>query len=135
MQRNWIGRSEGATFSFEVEGLRIAISVFTTRIDTLFGVTYLALAPEHPIVAKISSRVPKHANAVEAFAASVRNQSELERTSLMEKAGVPNGRIRAQSALGRAHPDLGDQLRAGRLWHRRGHGRARARRARLRVRP
>jgi leucyl-tRNA synthetase len=91
MQRNWIGRSEGVTFSFEVEDLADRISVFTTRIDTLFGVTYLAVAPEHPIVEKILEKRPKQKNAVEAFAASVRNKSELERTSLMDKAGVPTG--------------------------------------------
>jgi len=91
MQRNWIGRSEGVTFSFEVEGLTERISVYTTRLDTLFGVTYLALAPDHPLVAKLVERHPAHRAAVEAFAASVRNKSELERTSLMAKSGVPTG--------------------------------------------
>ena len=92
MQRNWIGRSEGVTFSFEIEGLDAnAFRVFTTRVDTLFGVTFLALAPEHPLVAKIVARHPEHRAAVEAFAASVRDKSELERTSLMEKTGVPTG--------------------------------------------
>ena len=91
MQRNWIGRSEGVTFSFEVEELPERISVYTTRLDTLFGVTYLALAPDHPLVAKIVERHPAHRAAVESFAASVRNKSELERTSLMEKTGVPTG--------------------------------------------
>ena len=91
MQRNWIGRSEGVTFSFEVEGLGDRVSVYTTRLDTLFGVTYLALAPEHPIVARIVERYPKKREAIEAYAASVRNKSELERTSLMEKSGVPTG--------------------------------------------
>jgi leucyl-tRNA synthetase len=91
MQRNWIGRSDGVTFSFEVEGLPDRISVFTTRIDTLFGVTYLAVAPEHEIVAKIGERHPAQREAVEKFAASVRNRSELERTSLMEKSGVFTG--------------------------------------------
>jgi leucyl-tRNA synthetase len=91
MQRNWIGRSEGVTFSFEVEALEERISVYTTRIDTLFGVTYIAIAPEHPIVAKILATHPQQTEAVEAFAASVRNKSDLERTSLMEKSGVPTG--------------------------------------------
>jgi len=91
IQRNWIGRSEGVTFSFEVENLAERISVYTTRLDTLFGVTYLALAPEHPLVSKIVARHPAHREEVEAFAASVRNKSELERTSLMEKVGVPTG--------------------------------------------
>jgi leucyl-tRNA synthetase len=91
MQRNWIGRSDGVTFSFEIEGLPDRVSVFTTRIDTLFGVTYLAIAPEHEIVAKVVERHPGHREAVETFAASVRNRSELERTSLMEKSGVFTG--------------------------------------------
>jgi leucyl-tRNA synthetase len=91
MQRNWIGRSEGVTFSLEVEHLAERISVYTTRIDTLFGVTFVALAPEHPVVAKIVERFPKHRAVVDDFAAAVRNKSELERTSLMEKAGVPTG--------------------------------------------
>jgi leucyl-tRNA synthetase len=91
MQRNWIGRSEGITFSFEAEGLNARISVFTTRIDTLFGVTYIALAPEHPLVANIVRAHPEHRDTVNAFAASVRNKSELERTGFMEKTGVFTG--------------------------------------------
>ncbi|GIS40722.1 MAG: hypothetical protein Ct9H90mP13_05680 [Pseudomonadota bacterium] len=49
MQRNWIGRSEGYEIDFEIPHLDTAISVYTTRTDTLFGATYLALAPEHPL--------------------------------------------------------------------------------------
>jgi leucyl-tRNA synthetase len=91
MQRNWIGRSEGVTFSFEVEDVTERIAVYTTRVDTLFGVTYLAVAPEHPIVEKILEKRPKRRNDIAAFAESIRNKSELERTSLMEKSGVPTG--------------------------------------------
>jgi leucyl-tRNA synthetase len=91
MQRNWIGRSEGVTFSFDVEKLAERISVYTTRVDTLFGVTYLALAPEHPIVEKILEHHPNHRAQIAAFAASLKNKSELERTSLMEKSGVFTG--------------------------------------------
>jgi leucyl-tRNA synthetase len=91
MQRNWIGRSEGTTFSFDVEGLDEKISVYTTRVDTLFGVTYLALAAEHPLVARVLDLHPEHRAAVEAFAATLKNKSELERTSLMEKSGVFSG--------------------------------------------
>jgi len=91
MQRNWIGRSEGVTFSFDVEQLDERISVYTTRVDTLFGVTYLALAPDHALVGKLLERHSSHRAAVEAFAATVKNKSELERTSLMEKTGVFTG--------------------------------------------
>jgi leucyl-tRNA synthetase len=92
MQRNWIGRSEGATFSFDVDELEgTTIEVFTTRVDTLFGVTFLALAPEHPAVAAILARFPAGRARVEEFTATLRGKSELERTQLMEKSGVPTG--------------------------------------------
>ena len=89
MQRNWIGRSAGARVSFAVEGLQDKIEVFTTRPDTLFGVTFLAVAPEHAVVAKIRDSVDAdRAAAIDAFARSLESKSELERTSLMEKQGV-----------------------------------------------
>jgi len=91
MQRNWIGRSEGVTLSFDVEEIAAQIAVYTTRVDTLFGVTYLALAAEHALVAPLLERHPEHRAAVEAFAESLKNKSELERTSLMEKSGVFTG--------------------------------------------
>ncbi len=91
MQRNWIGRSEGVTFSFDVEGASDRISTYTTRVDTLFGVTYLALAAEHPLVATMLANRPVERDAVAAFAATLQNKSELERTSLMEKTGVFTG--------------------------------------------
>ena len=91
MQRNWIGRSEGVTVRFAVEGLSETVAVYTTRVDTLFGVTFLALAPEHRIVAQLTQRHPEHGSSVETFAAAVKNQSELERTSLMPKSGTFTG--------------------------------------------
>ncbi len=92
MQRNWIGRSEGVQFSFDVEGLDEKIEVFTTRIDTVYGVTFLAVAPEHPIVESLKRIVSrKHAAAMTAFAESLKSKSELERTSLMEKQGIFTG--------------------------------------------
>ncbi len=88
MQRNWIGRSEGAQLWFGIEGLDDRIAVFTTRADTLYGATFLAIAPEHPVVAKLRAIVsPDDAAAIDAFAASLASKSELERTSLMEKQG------------------------------------------------
>jgi leucyl-tRNA synthetase len=92
MQRNWIGKSEGVTFSFEVENVEAAqIEVFTTRIDTVFGATFVAVAPEHPVVEQILQKLPKARRRVEEFTASLKNKSELERTQLMEKTGVPIG--------------------------------------------
>ncbi|HTD35225.1 MAG TPA: leucine--tRNA ligase [Candidatus Elarobacter sp.] len=91
MQRNWIGKSEGVTFSLDVENVEAQIEVFTTRIDTVFGMTFVAVAPEHPVVAKILERMPKSRKRVEEFADSLKSKSELERTQLMEKTGVPTG--------------------------------------------
>jgi leucyl-tRNA synthetase len=92
MQRNWIGRSEGVGFSFAIDGLDERIEVFTTRIDTVFGVTFLALAPEHPVADALKAIVSsEHAAAMAAFAASLKSKSELERTSLMEKEGIFTG--------------------------------------------
>ena len=89
MQRNWIGRSEGAQFTFAVENSEERISVFSTRLDTLYGATYLAVAAEHPAVAKIVTK--KQRATVEQFTQGLRSKSELERTSLMEKEGVFTG--------------------------------------------
>ncbi len=92
MQRNWIGRSEGVQFAFAIDGLDATIDVFTTRVDTVYGVTFLAVAPEHPVVERLKTIVSKkHASAIEAFAESLRSKSELERTSLMEKEGLFTG--------------------------------------------
>lgn len=90
MQRNWIGRSEGAEIEFRIENEELRIQVFTTRPDTLFGVTYLVLAPEHPLVEKITPK--KHLGSVEAYKEEVRKKTELQRTDLNKvKSGVPTG--------------------------------------------
>jgi leucyl-tRNA synthetase len=90
MQRNWIGRSEGTAFAFGVDGHDDeTIRVFTTRVDTVYGVTYVVLAAEHPLVKRITTK--EQLPAVDAFAASLSSKSDLERTSLMAKAGVPTG--------------------------------------------
>jgi leucyl-tRNA synthetase len=92
MQRNWIGRSQGVQFGFGVEELGSTIEVFTTRADTVYGVTFVALAPEHPVVAQLKTIVSKErAAAIDAFAETLRSKSELERTSLMEKQGLFTG--------------------------------------------
>ena len=88
MQRNWIGRSEGYEIDFEIPHLDTAISVYTTRTDTLFGATYLALAPEHPIVQEIASLD----NNVQQFLEDTKSQAVSEEAlEKMEKKGVPLG--------------------------------------------
>jgi leucyl-tRNA synthetase len=93
MQRNWIGRSEGAhlTFGLDVPGVDTKdITVFTTRPDTVFGVTFFVLAPEHPLVEKITT--PEQRAAVEAYVAAARKETEIDRMSTeREKTGVFTG--------------------------------------------
>ncbi|MDM5195771.1 leucine--tRNA ligase [Bacillus hominis] len=90
MQRNWIGRSEGAEVHFNIDGTDEKFTVFTTRPDTLFGATYCVLAPEHALVAEITTAEQKEA--VEAYINSVKMKSDLERTELAkEKTGVFTG--------------------------------------------
>ncbi|MBC8097117.1 MAG: leucine--tRNA ligase, partial [Akkermansiaceae bacterium] len=90
MQRNWIGRSEGAEVKFQVPGSRFQITVFTTRPDTLFGATYMVLSPEHWLVPQITT--PDQQKAVEDYQAFAAGRSDLERTELAkEKTGVFTG--------------------------------------------
>lgn len=90
MQRNWIGRSEGAEVHFNIDGTDEKFTVFTTRPDTLFGASYCVLAPEHALVADITTADQKEA--VEAYINSVKMKSDLERTELAkEKTGVFTG--------------------------------------------
>lgn len=90
MQRNWIGKSEGAEVSFKIVGSEDEIKVFTTRPDTLFGVTYVVLAPEHPLVDKITTE--EFRKVVEDYRDSIKSLTEIERTSTVkEKTGVRTG--------------------------------------------
>jgi leucyl-tRNA synthetase len=92
MQRNWIGRSEGAEIRFytEIDGQREEVPVFTTRPDTIYGVTFFVLAPEHPWVEKITT--PEHRAAVETYVDQARRMTEIERMSTeKEKTGVFTG--------------------------------------------
>ncbi len=90
MQRNWIGRSEGATVEFQVAGSSHKIEVFTTRPDTLFGATYMVLSPEHKLVGEITT--PDQKAAVEDYKKFAASKSDLERTELAkEKTGVFTG--------------------------------------------
>ncbi|MBU2444576.1 MAG: leucine--tRNA ligase [Bacteroidetes bacterium] len=90
MQRNWIGKSTGVELNFKIENFEDEISVFTTRPDTLFGVTYVVLAPEHPLVDKLTTTENKIA--VSKYLEKVSHESEIERLSTVkEKTGVPLG--------------------------------------------
>jgi len=90
MQRNWIGRSEGADVKFRLAAYDEEFTVYTTRPDTLFGATYMVLSPEHPLVDKITT--PEQHEAVHAYLEKARKKSDLERTDLAkEKTGVFTG--------------------------------------------
>ncbi|WP_058307974.1 leucine--tRNA ligase [Gracilibacillus massiliensis] len=90
MQRNWIGRSEGAEVTFTIENHPDSFTVFTTRPDTLFGATYAVLAPEHPLVEKVVTN--EQQQIVEDYIDNVKTKSDLERTDLAkDKSGVFTG--------------------------------------------
>ena len=154
MQRNWIGRSTGALVRFPVEGHDdVAIEVFTTRPDTLFGATYMVLAPEHPLVdvitadewpgddvvddwssnaldawKGISASTGPPPEAVRRYREFAEQKTELERQAEgREKTGVFTGAFAINPTNGASHPDLRRRLRADGLRHRRDHGRARHR--------
>ncbi|MBD7907885.1 leucine--tRNA ligase [Sporosarcina gallistercoris] len=103
MQRNWIGRSEGAQLTFAVEGSEQSFDVFTTRPDTIFGATYAVLAPEHKLVDSITT--PEQKDAVAAYLDKVKLKSDLERTDLAkEKTGVFTGAYAVNPASGEKMP-------------------------------
>ncbi|MCX6151824.1 MAG: leucine--tRNA ligase [Ignavibacteriales bacterium] len=90
MQKNWIGRSVGTNVKFKIDGFDDEITVFTTRPDTLYGVTYVVLAPEHPLVDKLTA--PANKKLVDEYKESIKSLTEIERTSTVkEKTGVPIG--------------------------------------------
>ncbi|MBY0124165.1 leucine--tRNA ligase [Bacillus sp. S/N-304-OC-R1] len=103
MQRNWIGRSEGAEVTFQIDGNEGTFKVFTTRPDTLFGATYAVLAPEHELVDNITTAQQKEA--VQAYLDKVKLKSDLERTDLAkEKTGVFTGAYALNPANGEKMP-------------------------------
>lgn len=92
MQTNWIGRSEGATIDFKIEGGDKVVTCFTTRPDTIFGVTYMSLAPEHPLIEELVKGT-EHEKGVVAFVQRVSNQNRIERTDeSTEKEGIFTGK-------------------------------------------
>ena len=91
MQKNWIGRSTGAEVTFEIENFSKKLQIYTTRPDTLFGVTYMVLAPEHPFVPELTNGT-EYEDAVKEYQEECQHKSEIERTSLTkEKTGVFTG--------------------------------------------
>ncbi|MGH8165950.1 MAG: leucine--tRNA ligase, partial [Woeseiaceae bacterium] len=100
MQRNWIGRSEGVELSFDVQGAADPISVFTTRPDTLMGVTYMAVAAEHPLAVEAAAGNPKLAAFLQDCKQTQASEASLE---TMEKKGMPLG-------ISAIHPISGDEI-------------------------
>ncbi|MBR2282592.1 MAG: leucine--tRNA ligase, partial [Spirochaetales bacterium] len=107
MQRNWIGKSEGASVLFQVKGLEDdpdgKLEVFTTRCDTLFGATYMVVSPEHPLVGKLTTA--DNAEAVKAYIDQAAKKSDLDRTDLAkEKTGVFSGSYAINPVNGKEIP-------------------------------
>ncbi len=103
MQRNWIGRSEGAAVFFALEGMDEKLEVYTTRCDTLFGATYMVIAPEHPLVGKLTT--PEQKEAVEAYIKAASHKSDLDRTDLAkDKTGVFSGSYAINPVNGKRIP-------------------------------
>ena len=103
MQRNWIGKSSGAEVDFKLEDGSGEIRVFTTRPDTLFGATYMVLAPEHAMVAKITT--PAQLKAVDEYVATATRKSDMDRTDLAkEKTGVFTGAYAINPVNGKRIP-------------------------------
>ena len=100
MQRNWIGRSEGIELAFDVEGEDEPLAVFTTRPDTLFGVTYMAVAAEHPLAQKAAADNPGIAAFIEECTKTQAAEAMLE---TMEKKGMPIG-------ISAIHPISGEEV-------------------------
>ncbi len=103
MQRNWIGKSQGVEVDFKIENTDKKFSVFTTRVDTLYGCTYVVLAPEHPLVKEITTEDQK--KSVENYINECQRKSDLERTSLnKEKTGVFTGSYAINPVNGKKVP-------------------------------
>jgi leucyl-tRNA synthetase, eubacterial and mitochondrial family len=103
MQRNWIGKSEGAAVFFRLENSEDTLEVYTTRCDTLFGATYMVIAPEHPLVSKLTT--PEQKEKVEAYIKQAAHKSDLDRTDLAkDKTGVFSGSYAINPVNGKKIP-------------------------------
>lgn len=104
MQRNWIGRSEGAQFAFEIPAINRSVEVYTTRVDTIFGVSYIVLAPEHPYVQELIANAANK-DELDAFIYRIRNLNEIDRTSTdVEKEGLFTGAYAKHPITGKDVP-------------------------------
>ncbi|WP_289088688.1 leucine--tRNA ligase [uncultured Veillonella sp.] len=104
MQRNWIGRSEGAQFAFEIPAINKSVEVYTTRVDTIFGVSYIVLAPEHPYVQELIANADNK-DELDAFIYRIRNLNEIDRTSTdVEKEGLFTGAYAKHPITGKDVP-------------------------------
>src|SRR5205085_10248826 len=104
MQRNWIGRSEGAEIEFRLERLGETVTVFTTRPDTLHGATFLVLAPEHPLAPRLIAKHGQRA-AIEAWIETVRNTPRIQRSDEGNpKEGWDTGAVAVNPATGEEIP-------------------------------
>ena len=121
MQKNWIGRSEGANVTFKIEETEDPIHVYTTRPDTLFGATYMVLAPEHELVSKITT--PEQKEAVESYVRQANLKSDLERTELAKEENRCIYRILCCEPYERKkNPRVGGRLCPDILWTRSNYG-------------
>lgn len=103
MQREWIGKSEGAEIQFQVQNSKAAFTVFTTRPDTLFGASYCVLSPEHPLVTSLTTSEQKES--VQAYIRLTKDKTDLQRTDLAkEKTGVFTGSYAVHPVTGNAIP-------------------------------
>ncbi|MFZ9196830.1 MAG: leucine--tRNA ligase [Bacilli bacterium] len=103
MQKNWIGKSTGTEIIFDVKGVHESFKVYTTRADTLYGATYVVLAPEHPLLKRIT--LPSQMQAVEGYIQAAANKSDLDRTELnKDKTGVFTGAYAVNPINGEAIP-------------------------------
>lgn len=113
MQRNWIGKSKGAELDFAIEGTKDHLKIFTTRPDTLFGATFMVIAPEHEVVIKITTDEQKEA--VEEYIRQAQNKSDIERQETnREKTGVFTGAYAVNPLNGKMLPIwIADYVMAG----------------------
>ena len=135
MQRNWIGKSQGARVKFAVAQMDgVALEVFTTRIDTIYGASALVISAGHPKLDELLNGVPGQARAERAIESDAAEKLARRGYCVGGKRRIFHRAVCGESVFGRAHSDLGGEFCAGGIRHGRGDVRSGARRARLRIR-